>query len=260
MTHESLANAWDSGRAALGGWVTGGGDFTVAILRRAGYDYVAIDCQHTTMDEATVATILQRTPPSGPATIVRVSKNDPALIGRLVDAGADGVIVPMVSIPEEAEAAVAAVRYPPAGVRSCGPMRPDLLVDDLRVLEDRVSIFVMIETALGLDNVEKIAAVPGLAGIYVGPADLSIGLGLSPRGAFTSDQLVEPLQRIRYACQAASIIFGMHQMSAETAVKWISRGVQMASLSTDAGMLMSTAMTYRDDTLRGIQPVPRMRG
>lgn len=251
MTHASLTNAWSNDRAALGGWVTGGGAFTVDVLRRAAFDYVAIDCQHTTMDESEVAAILQRTPPGGPATIVRVSKNDPALIGRLADAGADGVIVPMVNTPEEAEAAVAAVRYAPSGVRSFGPMRPDLPFDDLAALEDRVSVFVMIETATGLDRVEKIAAVPGLAGVYVGPADLSIGLGLTHRGAFTSEQLVAPLERIVQACAAAGIIVGMHQMNAETAITWISRGVRMATLGTDAGMLISAATTSIQATQRG---------
>lgn len=115
MTHRSLAQAWAAGRAALGGWVSAGGEFSLRGYRRAGYDYVGIDCQHSALDEADAAMLLQRTLPSDPATIVRVSKNDAALIGRLADAGADGIIVPMVSTAQQARDAAAAVAYPPVG-------------------------------------------------------------------------------------------------------------------------------------------------
>ena len=122
MTHRSLAEAWASGRAALGGWVSAGGEFSLRAYRRAGYDYVGIDCQHSTLDEADAAVLLQRTSPADPATIVRVSKNDSALIGRLADAGADGIIVPMVSTAQQAREAVAAIRLPAGGLRSFGPI------------------------------------------------------------------------------------------------------------------------------------------
>jgi 4-hydroxy-2-oxoheptanedioate aldolase len=241
VTHRSLAQAWAAGRAALGGWVSAGGEFSLRGYRRAGYDYVGIDCQHSALDEADAAVLLQRTLPSDPATIVRVSKNDAALIGRLADAGADGIIVPMVSTAQQARDAAAAVAYPPAGVRSFGPTRPDLPVGDLSEMAARVSLFVMIETAEGLANVEEIAQVPGLAGIYVGPADLSIGLGLAPMRAFTSDQLDEPLARIRKACQAAGIVLGMHQANGTSARRWIERGVRLATLGGDAGLFVTAA-------------------
>ena len=97
MTHRSLSEAWASGRAALGGWVSAGGEFSLRGYQRAGYDYVGIDCQHSALDEADAAVLLQRASAADPATIVRVSKNDATLMGRLADAGADGIIVPMIS-------------------------------------------------------------------------------------------------------------------------------------------------------------------
>jgi 2-keto-3-deoxy-L-rhamnonate aldolase RhmA len=105
-----------------------------------------------------------------------------------------------------------------------------------------VSVFAMIETAAGLARVEAIAATGGLAGIYVGPADLSIGLGLDPLSAFTTDQLVEPVERIRRACDAHGIILGMHQMNAATATTWIARGVRLASLGSDGGLFLTAAV------------------
>jgi 4-hydroxy-2-oxoheptanedioate aldolase len=241
LTHPSLAEAWASGRAALGGWVSAGGEFSLRAYRRAGYDYVGIDCQHSTLDEADAAVLLQRTSPADPATIVRVSKNDATLIGRLADAGADGIIVPMVSTAQQARDAVAAITYPPGGLRSFGPIRADLPSSDLTEMTARVSLFVMIETAEGLDNVEEITQVPGLGGVYVGPADLSIGLGLEPMRAFTTDQLAEPIERIRQACDASGIVLGMHQIDGANARRWIQRGVRLATLGGDLGAFIAAA-------------------
>lgn len=240
MTHRSLSAVWSNNHPAVGGWVTGGGEFTFGIYRRAGYDYVGIDCQHSLIDEAAAATMTMRAI-DGPATIVRVSANNAALIGRLCDAGADGIIVPLVNTPAEAAAAVAAVGYPPFGIRSFGPMRPDLPVTDLIAMAQRVSVFVMIETSEGLANVEAIAAVPGLAGIYVGPADLSIGLGLEPGHAYSTDQLVESVERIRLACAANNIVLGMHQRDAASAVEWIARGARLVSLGGDGALFLTAA-------------------
>lgn len=251
MTNAALGKLWNERRAAIGGWVAGGAEFSLDLYRRAGYDYVGIDCQHTSMNEATVASILQRTPPGSPPTIVRVSKNDSALIGRLADAGADGVIVPMVSSAQEAAAAVAAVQYPPAGVRSFGPMRADLPVADLDALAGRVSVFVMIETREGFENVDAITSVPGVGGVYIGPADLSIGLGLAPLAAFNTDQLVEPVETIRRSCDRAGVILGMHQVSAAGAIDWIGRGVRMVSMGSDSGTFLSAATETLEDVRSG---------
>ena len=241
MTHPALAAAWDRGEAALGGWVSAALDFSPWMYRRADYDYIGFDCQHSVYSEAQAAAVIQRAAPGGPALIARVSANDAALIGRLCDAGADGIIVPMINTAEEAAAAVAATRYPPRGVRSFGPHRPDLRGQSLTDLADRVSVFAMIETADGLRNAEQITAVDGLTGIYVGPADLSIGLGLDPMLAFTTDQLVEPVSQIRAACEKNGIILGMHQASAATSIAWISRGVRFATINSDTGLFQAAA-------------------
>ena len=191
MTHSSLSSAWTDDGAAVGGWVTGGGEFSFDIYRRAGYDYVGIDCQHSAFDEAA--------------------------------------------------AAVAATWYAPHGVRSYGPFRHDLPAGDTVAMAEGVSVFVMIETVDGLANVEAICAVPGLAGVYVGPADLSIALGLSPGDAYSTDQLVESVERIRLACAANSIVLGMHQRDADSAAQWIARGARLVSLGGDGPMFTTAA-------------------
>jgi 2-keto-3-deoxy-L-rhamnonate aldolase RhmA len=251
MTHSSLKAAWANGGAALGGWVSSL-EFSLDLFRRAEYDYIGIDCQHTVLSEAQAAAAIVKAVPGGPAVVVRVSKNDPALIGKLCDAGADGIIVPMVNTAEEAAAAVAATHYPPRGVRSFGPHGPGLRGHSLTELGERVSVFAMVETSEGLKNVDQIAAVAGLAGIYVGPADLSIGLGLDPMQAFSTDQLVEPVGQIRKACENNGIILGMHQANAATSITWVKRGVRFATISNDAGLFVTAAAAALAEVKQGV--------
>jgi len=257
VAHESLQRAWAQGRPAVGGWVSRAPDFVIDMFRRAGYDFIGIDCQHTPADESAVAALLAALAPGGPPAFVRVSKNDPSLIGLIADAGADGVIVPAVSSAEEARAAVAAVRYPPRGIRSYGPMRADLPVGDLTALADRVSVLVMIETEEGLDRVDEIVGVPGVAGVYIGPADLSIALGMDPTLAFSSDQLVDAVERIRRACASAGIIVGMHQTSAADAARWAARGVQLMSISDRFMLYAAVQETLRAARSAALAPHAR---
>ena len=250
MPHPSLAARWSEGRPAFGGWVTGDSEWVVATFGRLGYDYVGIDTQHSAVDEAQAAVLVRRLAGVPYAVIVRVSKNDPALIGRILDSGADGIIVPMVSTAEEAAAAVAACRYPPDGVRSFGPFRADLGLD-LAGIQHRVSCFVMIETAEGLANVRDICAVPGLQGVYIGPADLSIGLGLDPMLAFSSDQLERPVEAIRAACAEFGLVMGGHSLNAADAARWVGRGSRLVSLGADAVMLATIAAQELEAARRG---------
>jgi 4-hydroxy-2-oxoheptanedioate aldolase len=254
MAHATLTARWQAGEPAFGGWVTGDSESTVAMFGRLGYDYVGIDTQHSPLSEAQAAVLVRRLVNAPYAAIVRVSKNDHAFIGRLLDAGADGIIVPMVSTAADAAAAVSACRYPPEGLRSFGPYRSDLGYD-LPALQERVSCFVMIETSEGLANVRDICAVPGLAGVYIGPGDLSIGLGLDAMLAFSTDQLQEPVRAIKAACAEFGLIMGSHSLNATDARRWVGRGAQLVSLGADSVML-STIATQELETARGATSGP----
>ena len=161
MTHSSLKAVWDQDRAAIGGWVASGSEFSLDLYRRAQYDYIGIDCQHTAYNEAQAATMLQRVPaaarPSscGCPRTTRPSSSGSATPGRTGSSCRWSIRRP------RRRTAVAATRYPPRGVRSFGPNRSDLRADDLVALADRVSVFVMIETSDGLRNVDDITAVEG---------------------------------------------------------------------------------------------------
>jgi 2-keto-3-deoxy-L-rhamnonate aldolase RhmA len=257
MAHPSLVKRWTQGQPAFGGWLTTDSEATLQAFGRLGYDYVGIDTQHTVLNDAQAAVLIRRLSDPPFAVLVRVAKNDPALIGRVLDAGGDGVIVPMVNTADEARAAVAACRYPPEGVRSFGPMRADIGLD-LQQLQDRVSCFVMIETSQGLDNVNEICSVPGLAGVYIGPADLSIGLGLDPMRAFNSDQLESAVQSIAAACSKFDLVMGAHSMNGANAAHWASRGCRFVSVGADSVMLATIAAQELQTARQGAarEPAP----
>ncbi len=176
MTPSRLQEALAAKEQVWGGWVVGPTIIGPEEFAHAGYDYVGFDVQHGYLDDADVALLLRRLEHVPIATAVRLPSADPAPIGRVLDAGADAVIIAMVESAEQAAAAVAATRYAPAGVRSFGPLRASL-GHDPAALEARASVFAMIETAQGLSALDEICAVPGLTGVYVGPADLAISLG-----------------------------------------------------------------------------------
>ena len=177
MPHANFERIMNRDEALVGGWITSGEEGIVETMFAQAFDYVGLDTQHTLMDVPTAGRLLHAAPKGGPASLIRVPSNNAADIGKALDAGADGVIVPMVNSGEEARAAVAACRYAPAGVRSFGPMRAGTPFD-VDALTARVSLFVMVETIEAVGNIEAICATPGLTGVYVGPADLSITLGL----------------------------------------------------------------------------------
>jgi 2-keto-3-deoxy-L-rhamnonate aldolase RhmA len=235
-----LAESWEKGTPTFGAWVTSYSEAAVEVLGRAGYDYIGVDCQHTLLAESEAGRLIQPLVTAGVPTAVRVSRNDPGLIGRVADAGADVVIVPLIDTPEAAAAAVAACHYPPKGVRSFGPINARMGLDTPE-LEARVRCFVMIESALAIANLEAICTTPGLGGVYVGPGDLSISMGTSwllrPRPAAVMDAIAA----VPAVCRAAGIVPGMHAGSGALAAELVQLGFRMVTLMSDGGLLGSGA-------------------
>src|SRR5690606_38044485 len=163
--------------------------------------YVCVDMQHGAVDYSDAVGMLQAIHAQGATPIARVPSNDLATIGKVLDAGALGVVVPLVNTAEEAAAAVAACRYPPNGGRSFGPVRASTVIGsrDPRDLE-QIVVAVMVETREGLDNVDEIAATPGLDAIYVGPADLALALDLPPAYERPEPVPTEAIDTLREAC------------------------------------------------------------
>jgi 4-hydroxy-2-oxoheptanedioate aldolase len=242
-----------SRETVVGYWVTLDAPAATERLARIGYDYLVLDAQHGLFGYAgllaglTAIDAASRGNPSAPATgLVRVATNDPTPIGRALDAGAAGVIVPLVSSPAEAAAAVAAARYPPAGLRSYGPARSGLRTGpDPATANAEVLVLVMIETPDGLAQVEEIAATPGLDGLYIGPSDLMLAVG----GARPGDPAyAEPHQaavdRIRTACEAAGIAAGVHTDTGSVAHRRLAEGFTFVTVSCDLDHLRDAAAEH----------------
>lgn len=226
-----------------GGWVVGPTVSGPEEFARAGYDYVGFDTQHGYLDDADVAGMLRRLEHVPIATAVRLPNADPAPIGRVLDAGADAVVIAMIESAEQAAAAVAATRYAPRGVRSFGPLRAGLGLDPA-ALESRVRVFAMIETASALSAVENICAVEGLAGIYVGPADLAISLGVDVRGATKDPTVLEAITRIHRVATDAGLVSGIHASDGKTGNAMAQIGFRMITLASEAQALRRGAAEH----------------
>ncbi|ORA15199.1 MULTISPECIES: HpcH/HpaI aldolase family protein [Mycobacterium avium complex (MAC)] len=246
MTHASPSNlqlALGRTTPIFGGWVTGPTALGPEEFARAGYDYVGFDAQHGYLDDAGIAETLRRTEHLPVGTVVRLPNADAAPIGRVLDAGADAVVIAMIESADQAAAAVAAVRYPPRGVRSFGPLRAGL-GHDPAAHESRVSVFAMIETAAALSGIHEICAVDGLTGIYVGPADLAISLGAGVVGATRDPDVLDAIKRIHRAASEAGLVTGIHAGDGKTGHAMAQLGFGMITLAAESQALRRGAAEH----------------
>jgi 4-hydroxy-2-oxoheptanedioate aldolase len=230
-----------------GYWISSGSPVLVERVARTGYDYVCLDLQHGLMGYPDTLNSLIAIEAGGAAGVVRVPTHEPAWIGRALDAGAQAVIVPLVNNAAEAEAVVRSCLYPPDGVRSFGPTRSGLRIGpDPREADKTVGCIVMIETAEAIENIEAICAVPGLAGVYVGPADLALALGAqNPADGPSMPEFGQTLERICKAAAESGIGAGMHCFTGEAAAAALATGFTFFSLSNDLNHLELYARTER---------------
>jgi len=242
MRENKLKRLWEEDKIALNVWLTIPSAWTAEVMAQAGFDSLTIDLQHGLIDYQTALGMLQAISTTPVVPLVRAPWNEPSMIMRLLDAGAYGVICPMVNSRAEAEAFVQACRYPPAGNRSYGPTRAAVYAggDYFKSADRTVLTLAMIETAQALESVEEIAATPGLDGFYVGPIDLSISLGLSEKVDFDHSRLQEALDRIQRAAKANKLVTGIHTLSPGNVAGLRRRGFDLLTPATDT-ILLDTA-------------------
>lgn len=245
MFENRLKSLWADGASAVGGWATIGSPFAAEILGVAGFDYVGVDLQHGLAHVEAMVPMLMAASRAGATPLVRVPANAPDVIGKALDAGAHGVIVPMVNTAEQAAAAVAASRYAPAGSRSFGPVRAGLQTAGMSPadVDAQVLCLPMVETREAVERIEEICATPGVDGIYVGPSDLSITLGLPPYTDPVADELLEAIDRIRTVAGGHGLPVGIHTTSGRQARWYLDRGLDMVTVSTDAALLRGAVST-----------------
>jgi 4-hydroxy-2-oxoheptanedioate aldolase len=243
MATNPIREIWAGDRPAFGLWSVMPGTIGAEILAKAGADYVCVDQQHGVIDYGSIAPMFQVIRAGGAAPITRVLSNDPFLIMKALDAGSWGVIVPLVNSAEDAARAVSACRYPPQGIRSFGPvLAADVIGSrDPEKLGGEVVCLVMVETREALERVGEIAATPGLDGVYIGPSDLALSLGLTPTLEIMEGEHAEAVERIREACHQNGIAAGIHSPSGEWARRHAQAGFDLITVASDAPLLRAAA-------------------
>ncbi|WP_329295860.1 HpcH/HpaI aldolase family protein [Streptomyces sp. NBC_01455] len=249
MTHpETFVRRLRGRERLIGYWIALDNPAGTERIARLGYDYVGVDGQHGVMSQpGWQSAMLAVDAGQRSAGVIRVPSMDPIAIGTALDTGARGVIVPMVNSAEEAAVAVRATLHWPSGTRSLsGPVRAELRLGAVPAeIDDEVVCIVMIETAAALDELDAICATPGLAAVYVGPADLSVALG----AGFFGDPAVQPvledtLQTITAAAKRAGIACGIHCLDGASAAARLAEGFTFATVSSDITHLQQIAADH----------------
>lgn len=236
-------SAINAGQQQIGLWVSLANAYSTEIVAGAGFDWLLIDGEHSPNDPTTVLPQLQAAAPYPVSTIVRPAWNDKVLVKRYLDIGAQGLLVPYVQTQEEAQAAVAAIRFPTRGVRGVAGVtrasRFGRVTDYARKAEEQLCLLVQIETRLGLDNLERIARTDGIDGVFIGPADLAAGLGhLGEQGhPEVQAAIQEAIKRIR-SCGKPAGILAVDEASARRYIEW---GTTFTAVGLDAMLLAREA-------------------
>jgi 4-hydroxy-2-oxoheptanedioate aldolase len=249
-----LHEVWASGRAARNAWLTiPDAHLAEMVAARGVTEAVTLDLQHGLFDHGTAVHAIRAIAAHGAAPLVRLPGIDPAWIGYALDAGAAGIIAPMVESVEDAKTLVAACRYPPKGCRSHGPTRVALRPgSDAFAAAEQAVIFAMIETREGLEQCAALVAVDGLDGLFIGPGDLGLSLGLGPGQDREEPEMREHFTRIVGACREAGK--RAHAGSAQYAARMAGEGFDLVTVWVDAVAIASSLATAAEAWARHTRP------
>jgi len=237
MLKNGIKVSWDKNLNIVNGWAAIANTFSAEVLASSGYDSVTVDMQHGLVDFQKAIEMLQVISGYNVTPMVRVSWNEPSIIMRSLDAGAYGVICPMINTKEECIKFVSACRYFPRGNRSFGPARARLYGGDdyLDHADDTIINFAMIETQEAVDNLEEILSVEELDAVYVGPSDLAISLGYKP---FVHEKEVEDtIKYIVDTCKKKNIKAGIHCPNGKISKERFEMGYNLATIAADFALL-----------------------
>ncbi len=243
MRPNQLRTIWAEGRTAVNGWLHIPSGWSAEVMAHAGFDSVTVDLQHGLADYETAVSMFQAIATTNVVPLARSTWNDPAQIMRLLDAGAYGIICPMINTRAEAEAFVGACRYPPLGFRSLGPTRAGVYAgaDYAHHANDTILTLAMIETEQALNNLAEILDTPGLDGVFVGPGDLRFSLTGIPGMDLSDPVLLQALAKIAEVTRENGRLAGIWVPNASTGRQMQQLGYQLITLSSDTRMLTAAA-------------------
>ena len=258
MRPNPLRSLWQGGGAAVNGWLAIPNGFSAETMAHQGWDSLTIDLQHGVVDYQAMVGMLQAISTTPTVPVVRVPWLEPGILMKALDAGAYGVICPMINTREEAQKLVAYTHYAPHGTRSFGPVRALLYSgpDYPQHANDTIVTFAMIETATALDNLDEILSVEGLDAIYIGPSDLSLSLGCTPTMDELDPKAAEAVDHILARAKAHGVVAGIHNSGPEAALKRIAKGFQFVTISSDARLIAAGAQQVMATMRAGLAPKP----
>jgi 4-hydroxy-2-oxoheptanedioate aldolase len=255
MRENRLRALWKSGGAAVNGWLAIPNGFSAETMAHQGWDSLTIDLQHGVVDYQSMIPMLQAISTTDTVPVVRVPWLDPGALMKSLDAGAYGVICPMINTPEEAARLVAYTHYAPRGTRSFGPVRALLYggADYPQHANDTIVTFAMIETAQALENLDAIMSVEGLDAVYIGPSDLSLALGCRPVFDDVDPPVAQAIDHILERAKAHGLVAGIHNGTPQGALARVAKGFQFVTVSSDA-RLMAAGSQQVLAKMRATQP------
>lgn len=237
MKNNTLKKKLCSNELTIGSWITIGHPSVVEILAPCGFDWLTVDMEHNAIDPSMLRTLIATIQFYDIAALVRVEKNEEVVIKTALDAGADGIIVPMVSSKAEAEAAVRYAKYPPRGRRGVGLSRAQKYGADFegykKWVDENLVVVAQIEHIDAIRNLEEIAQVDGIDGTFIGPYDLSGSMGMP--GEYNKPEVIQALEQYKGTCRSLDESMGYHVVEPDVAQlrDKIDEGYRMLAFSTD---------------------------
>ena len=249
-----LKDAWKNGRPTVNGWLAIPSGFAAEVMAQAGFDSLTVDMQHGVQDYMSTVACFQAMQPHGGVPMARVPWLEFGTIGKVLDAGALGIICPMINSADEARTLVDACRYPAPGTaigkRSFGPIRAGIYgegADYFAGANDSIAVIAMIETAQALERLDAILDVEGLDAIYIGPSDLGISLGLGPKMDREEPEMLRHYERLVRAARDRNLGIGIHCATGAYARRAFGMGFTFATPGNDSGaMLVHSRAQVRD--------------
>jgi len=256
MRENRLRTMWAKDQAVVNGWLAVPNGFSAEVMAHQGWDSLTIDQQHGVIDYADMVRMLQAISTTATVPVVRVPWLDPAHLMKALDAGAYGVICPMISTREDAQKLVAWTHYAPKGSRSFGPVRALLYggADYPAKADETIVTFAMIETAQALDNLDAIMSVEGLDAVYIGPSDLSLALGCRPVFDDVDPPVAQAIDHILERATAHGLKAGIHNGRADVALARIAKGFRFTTVSSDARLMAAGSQQVLADMRAGTAP------
>ena len=255
MTQNLLRKILAEKKPILNAWLTIPDAWTAEMVAHSGFDALTIDMQHGLIGYQTALSMLQAISTTPAAPLVRVPWNDPALVMKMLDAGAQGIICPMINNAVDASRFAGACRYAPLGYRSAGPIRAEQYsdADYISTANQTVLALAMIETVEALENLEAILDTPGLDGVYVGPVDLSLSMALPRRGNLDDPGMRAALEKILKGVHNRGLIVGIPAYQVEKSLEMARLGFDLVTPFKDSSELQSRARQVVKQMRDGIQ-------